>query len=592
MKKIIFLLVPLGIALFYSMTFAQGWNSTVTTSISESTLQKMDQFTNKNGNHLLIKKSNGNIVYHNINSPGTVDNNKTVTLESNGDFPTICGTNDIVYAFYKAGSYIKLKYSTNGGSSWTYNSNLDLSIGSNECNGIDAIYDKDNGVHLVWAALDSDPYFETYYYNLKTNLVWDYYKNVTDYSGFQYGGRPTVAFSDNRVHVSFGPVSGGAVGDVSTRDRYNGSWQTPQNASGSDYSSIEKLITSDSYLYMVYSQWVPPSYFDLAYKSRTFSGTWSSGSGTDIETNIIGTEYTFVICRTYNSELQLVYELDAEDLLHRSFNGSWSDPAFEVDNNQYFAGNPKGISNAGNDFFVLWKRQNSNSLYYRQYDALPLAPQGLAVQPHQIGNTVYAKLTWQFNIEPDVFIKQYTAYEIWRRILYLGNWSSWSLVASKSGTVSEFIDNEIQGVGLADVYTVEYKMKARDYNNYVSGFSSTVSIEFQRYSPNAPGGSGSWVNKSTESGGNNVSYDYALSQNYPNPFNPTTTINYSIKTAGEVTLKVYDMLGTEVASLVNEIKEAGNYSVEFNAVELPSGIYVYRLSTNNFVDTKKLILLK
>ncbi|NWG28357.1 MAG: T9SS type A sorting domain-containing protein [Ignavibacteriaceae bacterium] len=135
-------------------------------------------------------------------------------------------------------------------------------------------------------------------------------------------------------------------------------------------------------------------------------------------------------------------------------------------------------------------------------------------------------------------------------------------------------------------------MKARDYNNNVSGFSSTVSIEFQRYSPNAPGGSGSWVNKSTESGGNNISYVYTLSQNYPNPFNPTTTISYAIKTAGEVTLKVYDMLGIEIASLVNEIKEAGNYSVEFNAATLPSGIYVYRLTSGNFVDTKKLILLK
>ena len=86
--------------------------------------------------------------------------------------------------------------------------------------------------------------------------------------------------------------------------------------------------------------------------------------------------------------------------------------------------------------------------------------------------------------------------------------------------------------------------------------------------------------------------DYSLNQNYPNPFNPTTTISYSIKSAGDVTLKVYDMLGTEVASLVNEVKEAGNYSIEFNAAELPSGIYVYRLASGNFMETKKLVLLK
>ncbi|MCL4279869.1 MAG: T9SS type A sorting domain-containing protein, partial [Ignavibacteriaceae bacterium] len=87
-------------------------------------------------------------------------------------------------------------------------------------------------------------------------------------------------------------------------------------------------------------------------------------------------------------------------------------------------------------------------------------------------------------------------------------------------------------------------------------------------------------------------YAYSLSQNYPNPFNPTTTISYSIKSPGLVSLKVYDILGTEVASLVNENQEAGNYSVEFNAYNLTSGIYFYTLTSGNFVETKKLILLK
>jgi len=85
---------------------------------------------------------------------------------------------------------------------------------------------------------------------------------------------------------------------------------------------------------------------------------------------------------------------------------------------------------------------------------------------------------------------------------------------------------------------------------------------------------------------------YKLEQNYPNPFNPSTTIDYSIKSNGFVTLKVYDMLGKEVASLVNEKKEPGSYSVTFNASNVPSGIYVYRLTTNEFTSTKKLMLVK
>jgi hypothetical protein len=87
---------------------------------------------------------------------------------------------------------------------------------------------------------------------------------------------------------------------------------------------------------------------------------------------------------------------------------------------------------------------------------------------------------------------------------------------------------------------------------------------------------------------------FELSQNYPNPFNPTTKIGFRIPigTSGIVSLKVYDILGREVATLVNEEKSAGIYEVEFNAESLSSGIYFYRLQTGNFVDTKKFTLMK
>jgi hypothetical protein len=85
---------------------------------------------------------------------------------------------------------------------------------------------------------------------------------------------------------------------------------------------------------------------------------------------------------------------------------------------------------------------------------------------------------------------------------------------------------------------------------------------------------------------------FALKQNYPNPFNPVTTISYQIPERGIVTIKVYDVLGNEVATLVSEEKPVGSYKVEWNAVNLPSGIYFYRMRAGNFVETKKLILLK
>jgi hypothetical protein len=87
---------------------------------------------------------------------------------------------------------------------------------------------------------------------------------------------------------------------------------------------------------------------------------------------------------------------------------------------------------------------------------------------------------------------------------------------------------------------------------------------------------------------------YSLSQNYPNPFNPSTIIKYSVAQAGQVELKVYNMLGQEVITLVNEFKNAGSYEARFNAagMNLSSGVYLYRIRAGSFVQTKKLVLIK
>ncbi len=85
---------------------------------------------------------------------------------------------------------------------------------------------------------------------------------------------------------------------------------------------------------------------------------------------------------------------------------------------------------------------------------------------------------------------------------------------------------------------------------------------------------------------------FNLTQNYPNPFNPTTVIRFAIPESSFLTLKVFDVLGKEVAVLVNEMKVAGNYNVQFEATKLVSGIYFYRLQAGNFVQTRKMILMK
>jgi hypothetical protein len=90
----------------------------------------------------------------------------------------------------------------------------------------------------------------------------------------------------------------------------------------------------------------------------------------------------------------------------------------------------------------------------------------------------------------------------------------------------------------------------------------------------------------------NLLNTYYLSQNFPNPFNPSTSISYNVGERGLVQLKVYNVLGVEVASLVNEQQNAGNYTIGFDAARLSSGVYFYSLSVNNFTQTRKMILEK
>jgi hypothetical protein len=86
--------------------------------------------------------------------------------------------------------------------------------------------------------------------------------------------------------------------------------------------------------------------------------------------------------------------------------------------------------------------------------------------------------------------------------------------------------------------------------------------------------------------------DYKLNQNYPNPFNPSTVIEYQLPENDNVIIKVYDVLGKEITTLVNEYQNAGRHKITFDASELSSGIYFYRMKAGNFIETKKMILMR
>jgi hypothetical protein len=91
---------------------------------------------------------------------------------------------------------------------------------------------------------------------------------------------------------------------------------------------------------------------------------------------------------------------------------------------------------------------------------------------------------------------------------------------------------------------------------------------------------------------NNVPAEYSISQNYPNPFNPSTTIVYALPKEDMVTLRIYNILGQVVKTLVNQNQAAGTYKVDFNAKDLSSGIYFYNIQAGNFNQVKKMMLIK
>lgn len=177
------------------------------------------------------------------------------------------------------------------------------------------------------------------------------------------------------------------------------------------------------------------------------------------------------------------------------------------------------------------------------------------------------------------------------RILLNGNPPNMNVEVSASVADTSYIRTFTD---LDGYYVLNVTNKLWNYNI----FSGNLPQEYQLYSITAhPGQTNVNFNftlTDVESQSSSIPEKYSLSQNYPNPFNPTTTIKYSIPNDGFVSLKIYNVLGSEVATLVNEEQSAGNYNVEFRMqnLELSSGTYFYRLQAGNFIQTKKMILLK
>ncbi|MDI6767770.1 MAG: T9SS type A sorting domain-containing protein [Bacteroidota bacterium] len=217
----------------------------------------------------------------------------------------------------------------------------------------------------------------------------------------------------------------------------------------------------------------------------------------------------------------------------------------------------------------------------RPEDSSPSKPQNFRVGTHSTGDNSFPKLTWAAASEPDV--NPSGKFRIWRAMIdYIGQVGLWLLKDSVAGNVTQYIDWSVYGAGSGN-YIARYKIKAVDTQNKESLFSDSVSIIY-RYLDKF----GREDQSPTPEGIN----EFKLHKNYPNPFNPTTVISYQLPAVSHVKLSVYDVLGREVATLVDGMKEAGFYTANFDGSKLSSGVYFYKLQAGSWKPIKKMLLAK
>jgi len=329
----------------------------------------------------------------------------------------------------------------------------------------------------------------------------------------------------------------------------------------------------------------------------------------------IGKKHTCVGSGNCNESTNRIYANENDILTSRAWEGDRWD-AWNKNYNEIFSPyscpSTKQWNSSTADIFIWIYAQNQNGVDFKIYktgyggynlsdileETPPSRPMGLTISWSECSNGVkYPQITWEHNIEPDMSSPLYSPLDYRRykifRAYELGNdvpgnfeeIADQYFNANSNPSWIDFNASSECSFGQSEYrYNVRYKVKAVDNYNMSSVYSDFVSTQTLKVRSN--NGDNFRVENS------DLPKSFYLNQNYPNPFNPVTNIKYDLPKDVFVKIKIYDLLGREIKTLVNEFKQAGSYLVSFNGSEFASGIYFYKIQAGNFIQVKRMMLIK
>ena len=563
------------------------WTSTYNLSNTPSaTSDYHSVHSDEFGNYYVVWGDNGQIKFKYSSDWGDTWSSN-ITISSAGSWPVVKSWNNYVYIVYHhlASEYeIIFHYSSDYGQTWSTPQILS-GMDSGSITPQLSVYG--TNIYVVWEQRISivSPKYEIYFVkSTDRGLTWSTEQNLSNTSGSNSRWVQLEAVG-NKLYCTWLESVTYPASDIYFSKSTDGgfSWSTPINITNDErpQNRINMKLSPDGHIYIA-SDDIITFNFDEIYliKSIDEGLTWSSAANI---TNNTGNSNTPCIefwgdnlYFTWADNSHTAPAYDNMDIFFKwSSNGgiAWQD-SINLSANPETSSRPricKGIqgplTNPWVELTVVWYD-------YSTGDAEILARRGNQyIVPVELtsftatvkGNSVH--LNWSTATEINN-----SGFEIERRAPSKsppkGETSRWGRIGFVEGknttTEAQSYLFEDQNVP-PGIY--QYRLKQIDFDGSIE-YSNVIEVEI------------------------GIPEKFELFQNYPNPFNPSTTIRWQSTVSSHQSLKVYDFLGREVATLVDEYKPAGRYEVEFDAASLSSGIYLYKLKAGDFIETKKMILMK